>query len=145
MHAPTNPDFKGTRPIEAALEALQGEYDFEYRRIEKMNHEEAIKLYRHADLIVDQILCGSYGLLSVESMALAKPVITYIRDDLLETFPPELPIVSANPDTIKETIASLLEDASLRRELGLRGRAYVEKYHAKEVVTDQLERIYKEL
>jgi len=145
LHAPTNPEFKGTKPIEEAVRKLRGKYDFDYRRIEKMNHEEAIRLYRDADLIIDQIFCGSYGLLCVEAMALSKPVITYIREDLVPTFPPELPVWNANPDTIEEKLAELIEHAELRRELGLRGRAYAEKHHAKEVVVDQLLEIYRGL
>lgn len=145
IHAPTNPEFKGTKPIEEAVAALQAKYDFDYRRIEKTNHEDAIRLYAEADLIIDQILCGSYGLFCVEGMALGKPVITYIRDDLVSTFPPELPVMNANPDNIKEKLEELLGNAALREEIGARGRAYAEKYHAKEVVGDQLERIYREL
>lgn len=145
LHAPTNPEFKGTKPIEDAVKALQSKMDFDYRRIEKMNHEEAIQLYRDADLIIDQIYCGSYGLLCVEAMALAKPVITYIREDLVGTFPVELPVLNANPDDVEEKLAELLADAELRKEIGIRGRAYAEKYHAKEVVVDQLEEIYRGL
>lgn len=145
LHAPTNPDFKGTVAIEAAVRQLQKSYDFEYRRIEKMNHEAAIKLYQEADLIVDQIRCGSYGLLSVEAMALGKPVIAYVRSDVADKFPAELPICNANPDTVMKAIQTLLEDPKLRNELGKRGRAYAEKYHAKEVGVDMLERIYANL
>ena len=145
LHAPTNPDFKGTVAIEAAIRHLKESYDFEYRRIEGMNHEEAIQLYRSADLIVDQIRCGSYGLLSVEAMALGKPVIAFIRSDVAAKFPSELPIMNANPNQIVTAIQRLLEEPSLRVELGIRGRAYVEKYHTKEIGVDMLEKIYANL
>lgn len=142
IHAPTNPDFKGTAHIERAIERLRESYDFEYRRIEKMNHLQAIQLYREADLIVDQILCGSHGLFSVEAMAFGKPVIAYIRDDLVATFPQELPIVNANPETVEEKIRLLLDHPLLRQELGIKGRAYAEQYHSREVVVDKLLQIY---
>ena len=118
LHAPTNPDFKGTFFIEKTIEKLKEEYNFDYQRIEKMNHEEVIKLYEKADMIIDQVLCGSYGLLSVESMALGKPVLTYIRPDIVSTFPTELPIVNANPDNLYEQVKRLLKSPELRRELG---------------------------
>lgn len=142
LHAPTNPDFKGTRYIEQTIERLKDEYDFDYQRIEKMNHEEAIKVYRNADIILDQVLCGSYGLLSVESMALGKPVVTFIRPDLISTFPPGLPIVNANPDNLYEQTKKLLEHPEWRRELGEKGRQYVEKVHSHDIVADQLLTIY---
>lgn len=145
VHAPTQQDFKGTAAIEAAIQELHKSYDFEYKRIEKMNHEQAVEMYRKADLVVDQIRCGSYGLLSVEAMALGKPVITYIRSDLVEKFPSDLPIMNANPDNIVTAIQIFLENPSLYEELGRKGRAYAEKYHAKEVVVDQLEQVYANL
>lgn len=142
IHAPTNPEFKGTAYIENAISELQGVHDFEYRRIEQLSHTQAIQLYREADIIVDQVRCGSYGLLSVETMALGKPVIAYIRDDLIAKFPPDLPIYNANPDNLKDRLGQLLANPALRIELGVKGRKFVETYHAKEVVAQKLEHIY---
>lgn len=145
LHAPTNPDFKGTYYIEETIERLKAEYDFDYRRIERMDHEEVIKLYRYADIIIDQVLCGSYGLLSVESMALGKPVLTYIRPDLIASFPPDLPIVHSNPDNLYEQAKRLLDNPELRAELGKKGRCYVEKYHSHDMIAEQLLSIYANL
>lgn len=145
LHAPTNPDFKGTSYIEKTIDQLKTKYDFEYKRIEKMNHEDVIKLYRDADIIIDQVLCGSYGLLSVESMALGKPVVAFIRPDLVSAFPKDLPIVNANPNNLYERVEMLIENPKLRRELGEKGRTYVEKVHSHEKVADQLIDIYAHL
>ncbi|KEZ54437.1 glycosyltransferase family 4 protein [Metabacillus indicus] len=145
LHAPTNPDFKGTEHVEAAIEKLRGRYEFTYRRIEKMNHDEVISLYKEADIIVDQILCGSYGLLSVESMALGKPVVTFVRPDLVHTFPDTLPIVNANPETVHDAVERLLKHPELRETIGRQGRQYAESYHCKHVVVDELISIYKNL
>ncbi|NGQ93627.1 glycosyltransferase family 4 protein [Brevibacillus sp. SYP-B805] len=145
LHAPTNPEFKGTAIVESVLAQLQRTHSFRYRRIEGMNHEEATKLYREADLIIDQVRCGSYGLLSVESMALGKPVVCYIRSDLVGTFPPGLPIVNANPDTLYEQVKMLLEQPELRHQLGMAGRRYVENVHASDLVAAKLLQIYQEM
>ncbi|MCC3355667.1 glycosyltransferase family 1 protein [Bacillus timonensis] len=145
LHAPTNPDFKGTTYVEKTIEKLREKYDIDYRRIEKMSHEEVISLYADADIIIDQVLCGSYGLLSVESMALGKPVLTYIRPDLVPTFPAKLPIINSNPDTLYKQVEMLLEIPELRREHGMQGRKYVEKYHSHEVVVERLMAIYSKL
>ncbi|MGP1907710.1 glycosyltransferase family 4 protein [Metabacillus sp. JX24] len=145
LHAPTNPDFKGTRHVEAAIEKLRETYEFTYKRIEKMNHDEVISLYKEADIIVDQILCGSYGLLSVESMALGKPVVTFIRPDLVPTFPDTLPIVNANPETVYHAVERLLKFPELREDIGRQGRKYAEENHCKHVVVDELIKIYQNL
>lgn len=145
IHAPTNPAFKGTKYIEYAIHQLREKYNFDYKRIEGMNHRDASMMYRNADIVIDQILCGSYGLFSVEAMALGKPVIAYIREDLREKFPPELPIINGNPESIYNSIEILLTNPDQRREIGKAGRAYVEKYHKKEVIVDQLIKIYSSL
>lgn len=145
IHAPTNPLFKGTAHFEKAIEQLKERYEFNYVRIEQLNHEKALQMYQKADIILDQILCGSYGLFSVEAMAMGKPVVTYVRDDLLPTFPEIPPIVNANPDTLYDKIELLIKYPEVRKAYGKQGRRYVEAYHSSAVVTKQLEEIYKQL
>ncbi|GAA0328781.1 hypothetical protein GCM10008967_19110 [Bacillus carboniphilus] len=145
LHAPTNPEFKGTFYVEKTIEKLKENYEFDYIRIEKMKHDDAIKFYRDADIIIDQVLCGSYGLFSVEGMALGKPVLAYIRSDLIPMFPSNLPIVNSNPNNLYEQVKKLLVNPELRVELGKKGRQYVENYHSHDVVVDKLLQIYSNL
>ncbi|MDQ0207867.1 glycosyltransferase family protein [Alkalicoccobacillus murimartini] len=145
VHAPTNPYFKGTVHVERAIKQLKETHLFRYKRIERMNHDEAVELYKEADIILDQVLCGSYGLLSVEAMSLGKPVVTYIRDDLLPKFPEKPPIVIANPGTIYEQIKWLIESPEKWGEIGQKGRKYVETYHDSKVVSEQILSIYDSL
>jgi len=44
-------------------------------------------------------------------------------------FPPELPVIHTDPDNVYQNLKMLLENSELRRELGEKGRRYVEKYH----------------
>ncbi len=145
IHAPTDPLFKGTEIVEDTISKLKLEYPLRYVRVEKLKREEALALYRQADLIVDQILCGSYGLLAVEAMALGKPVVAFIRDDLMDTFPPELPLCNANPDTLYDVLKKMLTSAALRRHKGIEGRKYTERHHDIRVVGRQLLSIYNRL
>lgn len=145
VHAPTDPLFKGTAMIEEIIGKLKSEYPLRYMRIEKLGRQEALALYRQADLIVDQILCGSYGLLAVEAMALGKPVIAYIRDDLLNTFPGNLPVCNANPDSFYDVLKTLLESGALRRQIGIEGRKYAEHHHDIRVIGPRLLSIYNQL
>jgi Glycosyltransferase len=142
VHAPTNQAFKGTFHIEKAIEALRKEMPFRYNRIEKMSHEEAVRMYRQADIVIDQILCGSYGLLSVEAMAFGKPVIAYIRPDLLPKYV-GLPISIANPDTIYDVLKDLLLSPEKRLQAGLAGRSYVERQHESGKVAEQILKVYQ--
>ncbi|UNL86694.1 glycosyltransferase [Priestia koreensis] len=129
VHAPTSPLVKGTSYITKAIEHLKLTYDFDFELIQGKSHEEAKKMYERADLIIDQLHIGSYGLLAVECMAMGKPVICWISDYMKEHYPDSLPIISANPDTITEIIKQCLENQDGLMGIGKQGRIYVEEHH----------------
>ena len=54
-------------------------------------------------------------------MALGKPVVCYIRPDLVDKYPPGLPIRSAHPDNLRDVLRELVSDHELRRSLGIQG------------------------
>jgi glycosyltransferase involved in cell wall biosynthesis len=145
VHAPTDRAFKGSEDIIRTLQQLQREAKFEFVLLERMSHEEAMRQFLQADIVIDQIRCGAYGNVSVEAMAMGKPVVAYLRDDLLAYYPESLPIVSAHPDNLKTKLKELIQDAELRRSLGQRGRLYVEEHHDARLVIRQLLDIYFEI
>lgn len=129
VHAPTSPAIKGTHYILEAIESLKDKYDFDFRLVKGLSHEEAMRIYRDADLIIDQLHIGSYGLFAVEAMAMGKPVICWISDFMRAHYPSNLPIIVANPDTIKETIEYALNNFDILPGIGEKGRLYVETNH----------------
>lgn len=129
VHAPSRRGVKGSEYVVAALEALSASYDFDFILVEGMNQTDAFAIYQEADIIIDQLIIGTYGVFALEAMAMGKPVVTYLRSDLVETYPCSLPIISASKDNLAEVVADLLENPSRRNELGKRGREYVERYH----------------
>jgi len=126
VHAPTNRRFKGTGRILEALERVKE--DFELVLVEGKTPEEALEIYHTADILIDQISGGSYGVLSIEAMALGKPVIAYISEQTRRRHP-LLPIVSADFDSLGDAVSDLISDEQKRIHLGRRGREYVERYH----------------
>ncbi|MEG0663095.1 MAG: glycosyltransferase, partial [Anaerovoracaceae bacterium] len=128
-HAPSNRKIKGTIYIEQAVENLAKKYDLEFVLVENMTQEQAIEQYRRADIVIDQMLIGTYGVFAIETMALGKPVITYLTEEMQASLPESLPIVSGNPDTVEQVLEALIQDKERRVQLGKAGRAYVETYH----------------
>ena len=51
------------------------------RIVEGLRHDEALEHYRDADIVVDQLNAGWYGLFAIECMALGKPVVTFLHDE----------------------------------------------------------------
>jgi Glycosyltransferase len=145
VHAPTAPEFKGSNYILKAIEELKMKYDFDFKIVQGVAHEDAVKIYQQADLIIDQILIGSYGVFAVESMAMGKPIICWISDFMKDKYPKELPIISANPDTIKEKIEYAINNKDMLRELGSKGRKYVEKYHDMNIISRNMIEIYNKI
>lgn len=143
VHAPTSPEIKGSKYILKAIEDLKDKYRFDFKLIQNTSHEEAKKWYAKADLIIDELHCGTYGLLTIELMSMGKPVLTWISDYMREKYPKELPVISANPDNIKEKIEYMLKNRDIFPDLGKRGREYVEKNHDIKHVANQIMAIYK--
>jgi glycosyltransferase involved in cell wall biosynthesis len=135
LHAPSDRKHKGTNVILEAVDQLRRErVRFEFVLVEEKQQNEAWQQYKRADILVDQLLAGWYGGLAVELMALAKPVIAYIRDEDLDVIPPamraELPVISATTQDVVEVLRTwLTAPAARRRQQGLAGRAYVERWH----------------
>mgnify|MGYP003369855580 CR=1 FL=1 len=141
VHAPSKRKGKGTKEILDALMNVKRE--FELILVEGKKQSEALKLYQKADIIIDQISVGTYGVFAIEAMALGKPVITYISDEFRETFPKSLPIVSAEVENLTEIIEDMIDNSEKRRQLGIQGREYVLRYHDNIKVTKYLKQIYE--
>jgi glycosyltransferase involved in cell wall biosynthesis len=82
-------------------------------------------------------------------MALGKPVVTYLREEPVrrteEALGVRIPIVSASKDDLAERLRPLVESAAERRRVGAASRAYVERVHDLERVTDRLLELYARL
>ena len=145
VHAPSSRRRKGSEHVIAAVEGLDADLDL----VEGLRHDEAFERYRAADIVVDQLNAGWYGLFAIEAMALGKPVVTFLHDEAVrrteEATGARVPIVSATAETLREALRPLVSDAGRRRELGAASRAYVERVHDLERVTDRLLALYARL
>lgn len=145
VHAPSDRKVKGTEFILKAIENLKNKFAFDFVLIENMSNTEALEWYKKADIVIDQLRLGIYGTVSIESMLLGKPVISYVRDDLKLKYPSGLPVVSATPHTIQKVVVELIQNPKLRKELGIQGRIYAQNNHLPEKIARQLMTIYKRL
>ncbi len=145
VHAPSSRRRKGTEHVIAAATGLDADLEL----VEGLHHDEAFERYRAADIVVDQLNAGWYGLFAIEAMALGKPVVTFLHHEAVrrteKAFGTRVPIVSATADTLREALRPLVADEARRRELGAASRAYVEQVHDLEHVTDRLLDLYARL
>jgi glycosyltransferase involved in cell wall biosynthesis len=65
---------------------------------------------------------------SLEAMCMKKPVLCYIREDLVEKYK-NLPILNTKPEFVYDNLIKLIENKELRLELGIIGRKYIENVY----------------
>ncbi len=145
IHAPSSRRRKGTDQVIAAVEGLDADLEI----VEGLHHAQAFERFRDADIVVDQLNAGWYGLFAIECMALGKPVVTFLHDEAVrrteEAFRTSVPVVSATAETLREQLRPLVVDAGERRRKGAASRAYAELVHDQARVTDRLLDVYARL
>lgn len=125
------PDVKGTRYIKSAISNLiKKGYKINYVFVDNVPTHDMKYIQVQADIVIDQLCSGWYGTTAVECMSLGKPVIAYLRDDILKICPNEnIPIINATPKTIEHTLEYVINHKSYADFCGTSGRDYATKYH----------------
>ena len=144
-HAALSRRRKGTEVIVAACEELGVDLDV----IENVRHDEVGPRLARADIVVDQLNSGWYGLFAIEAMAYGKPVVGYIRERAAArtaaAFGAEVPIVRTTKETLAADLRPLLDSAEERQARAAASRAYVERVHDADKMADRLLAIYADL
>jgi glycosyltransferase involved in cell wall biosynthesis len=144
IHSPSAKIAKGTNFIMPVIEELKKTYDFEFVLLHDMGREKVLEIMQKADIFLDQIICGGYGMASTEAMAFGKPVMCYIMPQLFHAgLPKEFPVINTTPDTLKEQLTKLITNPQLRHDIGKQSRAYAEKHFDAGKIALQLLRIYQ--
>jgi glycosyltransferase involved in cell wall biosynthesis len=145
VHAPSSRRRKGTEHVVAACEGLDVELDI----VEGLRHDEARRRYERADIVVDQLNAGWYGVFALEAMALGKPVLSHLRPEAVRqteaAIGVEVPIVSVTKETLQDRIAELAAAADERQRLGASARRYVEHVHDADRGAERLIDLYRSL
>ncbi len=142
LHAPSSRSRKGTSEVVAAAETL----GLDLELVEGVDHRAAFERYKNADLVVDQLNAGWYGMFAIEAMALGKPVVAFLHEEAVrrteEAFGLEVPVVHATKETLADVLESLVSRPDELRRIGAAGRAYVEQVHDLSAVADRLLDLY---
>lgn len=146
VHIPSRESVKGSHFIKKALEELREEgLKFRFRFATEITHEEVMELYAQADIVIDQLRIGWYGVASVEAMALGKCTVAYVREDIQHHLVPfGNPIVNANPENIKSVVKELVYNREKVVRQGVIGRKFVEDYHCSDKVALKYKNVYED-
>lgn len=145
-HAPSRRHVKGTDALIAAIEALQGRgVPIELDLIERVPNREARRRYALADVVVDQLRVGWYGMFAIEAMALAKPVVCHLDEEAAaeaDSAWAEMPVIRADERGVGAVLEELVETRERLPELGRRSREYVERVHSHTSVARRMLDVY---
>ena len=147
-HAPSKRAVKGTDAVIDAVEALRARgAPVELDLIEGVPHREARHRYSEADVIVDQLRIGWYGMFAIESMALAKPVVVHLDEQAAaeteDEFGLDLPLIRADEEGLELVLERLVDQRESLPERGRRSREYAERVHAHTEVARRVLEIYE--
>ncbi len=151
VHLPSNPLTKGSPWVLETMKVLQAdpklEFDFVARQ-PPVHADEVQKLWRDADIVVDQLRIGWFGCTAVDVMALGKVVVLYLRpgvDAPLTRHQPRLPVVNATKESLAEELRKLIQNRTLREEISREARRYAEEFHSPERVALDSLKIYRDI
>ncbi len=107
--------------VDEVLTALEAKGLIEYQR-----DADSVK---SADIVVDDLTLGSYGVFACEAMAAGRVTVGHVTDQVRELLPTELPIIEAAPGDLAEVIGWLIEEREEGRKLADAGPPYVREVH----------------
>ena len=149
LHSPTDRIGKGSHYILPALERLSRKYPIEVILVENKPHQEALRIYEQATLVVDQVLTGWYGSVAVEAMKMGKPVAVFIRKEDLGFVPEGMArdlqeaFIHIDRSNIEVVLEGYLKSSELLLSKSEAGRAYVHRWHDPDYVAGITKAVYE--
>lgn len=129
LHPPSNPRLKGTVAVEEALTGLERDGLVEYRRLSGVPHARMAEVVADADVVIDQVVLGNPGVLVAESLAAGRLVVAHLAEEVRHRFDGELPVVEADPDTLRDVLERVLGDRAAHQDIADRGPAWAREHH----------------
>lgn len=131
LHLPSkrNPPIKGTGYIDPVLREMAAYGLVEYVSPSAVAHHEMRTLVRSADIVIDQLLIGTYGVAAIEAMAAGRVVIGRLAPQVHAKMPECPPIMNADPDTLRTVLDQILDQRAEMRERAAAGQHFVRRWH----------------
>ena len=153
LHAPNHVAIKGTKALVDAVETLKKEgLNIELVLMRGVPNSEIQKAIESVDVVADQFVIGWYAMFAMEAMAMEKPVLCYLREDLIDLYVKaglvrreEIPIINTNLLEIKEKIRWVYSHREELIKIGERGREFVKNHHSTERIGEVFRNILTSL
>lgn len=138
LHAPSNPNVKGTPVVRAVIKALQSQnYDFEYIELIGVDNSHVLNELRSSHIVLNQFYLLLPGIFGLESMANCTAV-------LMSAEPSEFPYefndawFETKDYQLYDNLKYLLDNPAEIQRYAQNGFDYINKYFSKESIKQQI-------
>jgi hypothetical protein len=87
------------------------------------------QLVAKADILVEQVMGGLYGVGAVEGLAAGRLVVGFVGEDVRQRMPESPPIVDAPPNRFRAVIEDILDQPEAYVSLAAEGPAFARRWH----------------
>ncbi|WP_341934951.1 hypothetical protein MRBLWO14_000555 [Microbacterium sp. LWO14-1.2] len=133
VHAPTNPNAKGTLQIAPVARRLHEEGLIEYVELKGIPNDRMPEVFADADVVLDQFRSGDYGVAACETMAAGRLLLAHVSDQVRDVVESAagmpLPIVPTTIDSIEQVLRDVVERRGHYRTIAKSGPAFVNRLH----------------
>jgi alpha-maltose-1-phosphate synthase len=113
-----------------------------------LKEEEYIQLYSSAKVFVCPSVYEPFGIINLEAMACATPVVATRTGGIVEVVVPEetgLLVEPRDAQQIADSVNRILKDPALAKKFGQNGRARVERQFSWTYIAEQTKKLYEQL
>lgn len=128
VHAPTNREIKRTADFVAAMEPLVREFKVEMDIIEGVDNKACLERKARGHITYDEMGTPTFGLNSVESMAMGHVALSSVNPHVL-SYMPDTPVVRITPESLAPLLRRLVSDHELVNAIGDRSYEFVRKHY----------------
>lgn len=139
LHAPSSA-MKGSQWVDAACDPLHEAGVINYQRLHEVPFAEMPARLRAADIVIDQLALGSYGVLALQAMACERLVIGHVSDHVRSRLGAPIPVLEAEPPKLRSVLEEALAAREWARAFARSGREYVCRFHAGAESAERLDR-----
>ena len=128
LHAPSLSAVKGSDRVRAAVQTLKDRgYKIDYVELSGVTNRVVMEEIAKSDIVVDELFSDMHGAnFALEGCSLGRPTVvgSYAFEEIDRLIPEEfwLPSCRTHPDSLEDSLETLVQDASSRLAIGKRAR-----------------------
>tara|TARA_B100001971_G_C18264848_1_gene590998 strand:- start:5809 stop:6987 length:1179 start_codon:yes stop_codon:yes gene_type:complete len=141
---------KARNQVLAILKKLKRDGVANYILAEDLPFDHCNQLRAESDIVIDDVVTGSFHTSSLEALALGKPTISYLdhRTQLVlseTTGSTDLPIINAKLEYLEEVLLDLCNSSTLRESLGAFSLDWFNTHYSEKKMTEIYARAFEKI